>query len=272
MPDPVQAGWGRDADQTRIFTSNQRLVVVSPGAAHERMLTLDSPARTIGRAADNDLCLDDPYVSRHHAVVRCAGSAVLVEDAGSAAGVLVNGQPIDGPALLRPGDVIRLGRIDLQFRSEEGSAPRQGPPESASRAARREAASSGGVRFDVGAQRAGVISNVGRDQISYNEYALKFEPLRRRARITIRAGLALVLTGFALSLIGFLRYISVFREWMNLVFSSSDVSPEQAGQVFSRLLTSTLPFMIAAMAMVLAGITCIVTGLLMRRRAREAAR
>src|SRR6266542_346533 len=203
----------------------------------------------------------------------CASTDVrVVEDAGSAAGVLVNGQPIDGPALLRPGDVIRLGRIDLQFRSEEGSAPRQGPPESASRAARREAASSGGVRFDVGAQRAGVISNVGRDQISYNEYALKFEPLRRRARITIRAGVALVLTGFALSLIGFLRYISVFREWMNLVFSSSDVSPEQAGQVFSRLLTSTLPFMIAAMAMVLAGITCIVTGLLMRRRAREAAR
>jgi hypothetical protein len=88
----------------------------------------------------------------------------------------------------------------------------------------------------------------------------------------IRLGVVFVLGGFAIDLLGFVRYLSVFREWINLLFSSGEVSPEQAGEVFSRLVSSAFPFFVAGMAIILAGIACIVTGLLMRRRAREATR
>lgn len=270
MRDPGQASSWTDSERTQAPSADSMFVVITSGALRGQTLLLDGLEWTVGRAPDNDLRLDDPYTSRHHALLRRAGRAVLVEDAGSSAGVYVNGQRIDGPALLRPGDVIRLGRIDLQFRVE-GKAAVQ-PPSSGAGTAGHDPASSGGVRFDLGPQRANVISNVGRDQISYNEYALKFAPLRRRARTLIQMGVALVFGGFAIELLGFVRYLSVFREWIDLVTSSGPVPPEQAGEVFSRLVSSAFPFFITGMAVILAGIACIVTGLLMRRRAREAMR
>jgi hypothetical protein len=258
-----------DSQQARAGGADPMLVVISPAELYGRTLVLDGRERTVGRAADSDLHLDDPYVSRHHAVLRRAGSAVLVEDAGSTAGVSVNGRRIDGPALLRPGDVIRLGRIDLQLSSQGAAA---GSPRSPGTGSGGYQPAGGGVRFDVDAQRADLISNVGRDQINYNEYALKFAPLRRRARALIRLGVVLVFGGFALDLLGVVRYLSVFKDWINLLFTSGQPSPEQAGEVFSRLVSSAFPFLLAGMAVVLAGIACIVTGLLMRRRAREATR
>jgi hypothetical protein len=273
MRDPAQTSPWMDSQQARAGGADPMLVVISPRELYGQRLLLDGPERTAGRAADSDLRLDDQYVSRHHAVLRRAGTAVLVEDAGSTAGVYVNGQRIDGPVLLRPGDVIRLGRIDLQLYSQEAAAAGpQGPPPSPVPGPGGYEPAGGGVRFDVDAQRADVISNVGRDQINYNDYALKFAPLRRRARTLIRVGVLLVFGGFALDLLGVVRYMSVFQEWMSLLFSSSQPSPEQAGEVFSRLVSSAFPFLLAGMAVILAGIACIVTGLLMRRRAKEATR
>ena len=54
---------------------------------------------TIGRAA-NDLSVDDPAISRRHAVFRLVGDALEVEDLGSRNGTLVNGERI---AATRPG-------------------------------------------------------------------------------------------------------------------------------------------------------------------------
>lgn len=270
MPDPAQASPWTDGEPTQAPSANPMLMVVSSGALHGQMLLLDGPERTVGRAADNNLRLDDPYTSRHHAVLRRAGSAVLVEDAGSSAGVYVNGHRIDGPALLRPGDVVRLGRIELQLHAE-GRAAAQ-PPSSGAGAAGYDPASSGNVRFDLGPQHAEVISNIGRDQISHNEYGIKFAPLRRQARALIQIGVALMFGGFAVGLLGMVRYLSVFQEWIDLLSSPGEVSPEQAGEVFQRLVNSAFPFFIVGAAVILGGVVCIVTGLLMRRRAREARR
>jgi hypothetical protein len=270
MPDPAQASPWTDSEPTQAPSANPMLVVVSSGALHGQTLLLDGLEWTVGRATDNDLRLDDPYTSRHHAVLRRAGSAVLIEDAGSSAGVYVNGHRIDGPALLRPGDVIRLGRMDLQLRTGAGAARQPGSSEAV--AAGYDPASSGNVRFDLGSQRADVISNVGRDQISYNQYALKFAPLRRRARALIQIGVALMFGGFAIGLLGTVRYLSVFQEWIDLLSSPGEVSPERAGEVFERLVSSAFPFFIASAAVILGGVVCVVTGLLMRRRAREATR
>ena len=264
MRTPAEASSWTDRERIRVPSADPVLVVVSRGEPQGQTLVLDGLEWTVGRAADNDLRLDDPYTSRHHAVLRRAGSAVLVEDAGSTAGVYVNGQRIDGPALLRAGDVIRIGDTNLQLRSEGGAASRPVPPGAGT--AGHQAPGSAGARFEVGAQRADVIDNVGRDKISYNQYALKFAPLRRRARTLIQMGAALVLGGFAISLVGFVRYLSVFGEWIDVE------SPEQAREVFSRLLSAAFPFFIAGMAVSLTGIACVVAGLLMRRRAREAMR
>lgn len=65
---------------------------------------------TIGRAAGNDVVLDDPTVSNHHARLSWAGTALLVEDLSSANGTFVDGARVKS-ARTRPGAELRLGEV-----------------------------------------------------------------------------------------------------------------------------------------------------------------
>jgi hypothetical protein len=67
---------------------------------------------SIGRAATNDLVIDDPTVSRHHAELnRCLEGGWLIEDHGSFNGTFVNGMRLAQRvhAALRHGDRLCLG-------------------------------------------------------------------------------------------------------------------------------------------------------------------
>ncbi|MGW0601840.1 FHA domain-containing protein [Streptomyces sp. NPDC002776] len=69
------------------------------------------PARTvrIGRAADNDLVLDDLVVSRYHAELRALpDGGHEIADLGSHNGTFLNGSPVTTAPLL-PGDVVGIG-------------------------------------------------------------------------------------------------------------------------------------------------------------------
>lgn len=70
---------------------------------------------TIGRSADNDLQLDDPRVSRHHALLERLGSRFRLRDLGSDNGTFVNGQPVKGMVWLKPGDQIHIAKFRLVF-------------------------------------------------------------------------------------------------------------------------------------------------------------
>ncbi|MFJ9626702.1 FHA domain-containing protein [Streptomyces sp. NPDC101175] len=69
------------------------------------------PARTIriGRAADNDLVVDDLIVSRRHAELRAlADGTYEIVDLGSHNGTYLNGQPVPR-ATVGPGDIVGIG-------------------------------------------------------------------------------------------------------------------------------------------------------------------
>jgi ABC-type multidrug transport system ATPase subunit len=68
----------------------------------------------IGRAADNDIVLNDLWVSLHHAEVRRTGDHFEVVDLGSTNGLSYNGQRVPR-ARLAPGDRISIGRHDFYF-------------------------------------------------------------------------------------------------------------------------------------------------------------
>jgi hypothetical protein len=81
-------------------------------------LPIDREEIVVGRAAECDVTLDDPCVSRRHCVLRPVGEArgvVEIEDLGSSNGTKVNGRllPERGRRLVREGDVIELGGIAL---------------------------------------------------------------------------------------------------------------------------------------------------------------
>lgn len=67
----------------------------------------------IGRSAECQLSLDDPLVSRKHALLLVGDDEVSVEDAGSRNGVTVNGRRIAGRQRLKDGDKITIGAQEM---------------------------------------------------------------------------------------------------------------------------------------------------------------
>ncbi len=66
---------------------------------------------TIGRAPDNQLLVNDPKVSSHHAQIRPEGEGYEIVDLGSSNGTFVNEQRLvpNMPRLLQTGDQVRIG-------------------------------------------------------------------------------------------------------------------------------------------------------------------
>ena len=79
-----------------------------------RLLALKRPITHIGRGLIADLRLEDPHVSRRHAIVALRGEGVRVLDDRSANGTFVNGRPVD-VVELSDGDVLRVGRAVFRY-------------------------------------------------------------------------------------------------------------------------------------------------------------
>lgn len=78
---------------------------------------------TIGRKSDNDLCLEDATVSGRHAKIVTYFQSSHIEDLGSTNGTFVNGRRVRMHTL-HPGDVIQVGKYELQFGAvREATAP-----------------------------------------------------------------------------------------------------------------------------------------------------
>ncbi|MEJ7670826.1 MAG: FHA domain-containing protein [Casimicrobiaceae bacterium] len=73
---------------------------------------------TIGRRADNDVCLPHPAVSGEHAAVVTILSDSFLEDLGSTNGTLVNGIRVV-KHFLRDHDLVDIGRQRLVYMSDE---------------------------------------------------------------------------------------------------------------------------------------------------------
>jgi len=90
-----------------------------------RHVTLSKPVITIGRALDNDVVIDDPRASRHHAQLRLRQGRYVLYDTGSSGGTLVNNQPVS-EVVLNAGDVISLAGAQIIF-GEDTPTPPQPP-------------------------------------------------------------------------------------------------------------------------------------------------
>ena len=69
----------------------------------------------VGRANDNQIVLNDPTVSRHHAWIKAEEDSFLIFDVGSANGTFVNDERIEEPRQLQNGDAVRFGDAEFVF-------------------------------------------------------------------------------------------------------------------------------------------------------------
>jgi predicted component of type VI protein secretion system len=90
------------------------LTIVFADGRHQT-IALDRPLLRIGRAADNDLVIDEPSVSSYHARVTVDAAGISLLDIGSRNGTEVDGRRIDAATLLAAESQIRIGRARLRY-------------------------------------------------------------------------------------------------------------------------------------------------------------
>jgi hypothetical protein len=71
---------------------------------------------TVGRSADADVVLDDPYASEFHFRVAVQDGSVTLSDLGSTNGTYLNGRRVTVPTGLSKGDSIQIGNTILEIR------------------------------------------------------------------------------------------------------------------------------------------------------------
>lgn len=92
--------------------------------ASGRSYPLEASATRIGRRHDNDIVLDSPDVSRHHAVIVDTGSNYIINDLRSSNGVHVQHERIRPSTTLHDGDHIRI--CDHEFTFQIAADKREG--------------------------------------------------------------------------------------------------------------------------------------------------
>jgi len=99
--------------------SDRRAILFCPPLAP---LELERDRRVaIGRGRECELPLFSDSASRRHAEVYAEGDDFLVRDLGSKNGTFVNGEPVERPHALRPGDRIGVGANVITFCRVESS-------------------------------------------------------------------------------------------------------------------------------------------------------
>jgi len=81
-------------------------------------VAIESFPFTIGRQPGNSLVLPELEISRRHALINRVGDHYIIEDLHSINGIMVNGRRCD-TAVLKLGDVVRVGPVELVFSSDE---------------------------------------------------------------------------------------------------------------------------------------------------------
>lgn len=91
-----------------------RLIVLARNSS-VRQINIAGPSTTLGRAADNRVCIDSDKVSRRHALIQWSGDRYVLSDLGSRNGSWVNRERVVGSRPLANGDAIVLGDCQLRF-------------------------------------------------------------------------------------------------------------------------------------------------------------
>jgi Tc toxin complex TcA C-terminal TcB-binding domain/Concanavalin A-like lectin/glucanases superfamily/FHA domain len=95
----------------------QLVVIGLPGVG---ALLLTRQEMVIGHSEDADLVIDDPFVSRKHALVTVAPSGeVTIIDLNSTGGTFVNDERISSPRVLQPGDLVKFAGMVTRFETTE---------------------------------------------------------------------------------------------------------------------------------------------------------
>lgn len=70
----------------------------------------------MGRSAETDVVLDDPYASEFHLRLVAQDNGMMLHDLGSTNGTYINGRRVSAPTQLKHGDTIQVGKTVMEIR------------------------------------------------------------------------------------------------------------------------------------------------------------
>jgi len=160
-----------------------------------REYTVEQATLGIGRAADNELALDEISISRRHARFSFESGRMSVEDLGSANGTYIGSQRLapNTPTLVPENETVRAGDVEVRFTPVE--APR--PPAGARTVLESPAEGGAAMRYGVlhirlpsgetrdfpMEQPSITVGRAGDNQLSLDEISVS----RRHARLTVES-------------------------------------------------------------------------------------
>lgn len=87
---------------------------VTSGKQAGNVIPLTSGKFLVGREEDCHLRPNSDLISRHHCVFTLDEYALRIRDLGSTNGTLVNGEKIRGGVVLKPGDIVSIGKLEFE--------------------------------------------------------------------------------------------------------------------------------------------------------------
>jgi len=97
-------------------------LIVTSGVLAGQVFSFSDTA-VVGRGQFSDVRLNDPTVSRRHAVIRRNSDHYELRDQDSANGTQHKGQRVSGPVALVDGDEVQFGEVKTLFRSAASEQP-----------------------------------------------------------------------------------------------------------------------------------------------------
>lgn len=93
-----------------------KLTVLTEGFT-DRSFEVKPEKTSVGRLEENAICIPEASVSSNHCEVWLKGDDIIVKDLGSTNGSFINELQLaaDKEATLRPGQILRLGQVQLRF-------------------------------------------------------------------------------------------------------------------------------------------------------------
>lgn len=92
-----------------------RLVVVGSDTQRGLDFTVRD-SMVLGRSAESDMVLDDPYASEFHLRLSSKDERLVLTDLGSTNGTYVNGRRVTSPVDLSRGDSVQVGKTIMEVR------------------------------------------------------------------------------------------------------------------------------------------------------------
>ena len=118
------------------------------------IINIDHWETSIGKSKSNDIVLPLPAVARFHAVIaKKRRDWTIADTSARTAGVLVNGNKIEGNAVIENGDIITIGDIRLKFECDEALSASSKQALAASARSAQPSAVAYGVLVDIKTKR-----------------------------------------------------------------------------------------------------------------------